>query len=731
MARTAIVPWAALLAAAGACCPASQAASPPATARAGGFRAGASVVDISPRKLPVLVSGGFLARRSATLQDRLHARCLVLDDGATRVAVVIADSLMLPRALLDAAKQAAHKATGIPTGRMLIAATHTHSAPAAMGALGTDVDVEYARHLPARLAEAIETAARNLAPARVGWAVARDPEHTHCRRWILRPDRIGRDPFGGRTVRAMMHPGHQSPNHVGPAGPVDDAVTVLALQSPDGRPIALLANYSQHYCGATPVSADYFGIFAEKIPAMVGAEDGVPAFVGALSQGTSGDLHWMDYARPRKPGLNRFTIAEGVARVAAAAYRTIRYRDRGSLAMAETTLTLKRRVPDARRLAWARRIAAEMAGRAPRNRTEVYAREQICLHEEPEVELKLQALRIGELGVAAIPCEVFGITGLKIKARSPLAPTVNLELANGAEGYIPPPEQHALGGYTTWPARTAGLEVQAEPKTVETVLRLLEQVSGRPRREAADPPGPYAKAVLASKPAAYWRLGELDGREARDAGGGNRHGAYEDGVALYLRGPDLPGLAGGDPGSRAVHFAGGRMKAHLARLGRTYSVEMWFWNALPHDARAVTGYLFSRGREGAPGAPGDHLGIGGTHRKGARGRLLFYNGDELGETLVGRTTLRLRTWMHVVLVRDGAEVRVYLNGKAKPEIAGRAQPGCAEGMEQVFLGGRSDGRFGLEGKLDEVAIYPRALTARDAAEHYAAASRGAGSTGAT
>jgi hypothetical protein len=60
--------------------------------------------------------------------------------------------------------------------------------------------------------------------------------------------------------------------------------------------------------------------------------------------------------------------------------------------------------------------------------------------------LKLQAIRIGDLGIAAIPNEVYGITSLKIKARSPLAPTFNIELANGAAGYIPPPEQFALGG---------------------------------------------------------------------------------------------------------------------------------------------------------------------------------------------------------------------------------------------------------------------------------------------
>ncbi len=43
----------------------------------------------------------------------------------------------------------------------------------------------------------------------------------------------------------------------------------------------------------------------------------------------------------------------------------------------------------------------------------------------------------------------YAVTGLKLKARSPLQPLMNIELANGAEGYIPPPEQYYLGGYTT------------------------------------------------------------------------------------------------------------------------------------------------------------------------------------------------------------------------------------------------------------------------------------------
>jgi hypothetical protein len=90
---------------------------------------------------------------------------------------------------------------------------------------------------------------------------------------------------------------------------------------------------------------------------------------------------------------------------------------------------------------------------------------------------RLQAMRIGELGIVAIPCETFVEIGLEIKKKSPLKPTFTIELANGYNGYLPTPEQHKLGGYETWRARSSYLEVDAAPKITATVLGLLEKVS--------------------------------------------------------------------------------------------------------------------------------------------------------------------------------------------------------------------------------------------------------------
>ncbi len=695
------------------------------------FRSGAYAVDISPTNFPVRVNAMFTERSADRVADPLFAKALALDDGQTRLVLCVVDTCMIPRDLIDRAKAEASRATGIPTDRMLVSATHTHSAPSAMGCLGSREDPRYIAFLPGRIRAAIVGAVQRLAPARVGWAQVDDWEHTFNRRWIRRPDRMLTDPFGQRNVRAHMHPGHESADALGPSGPVDPQLSVLAVQRADGRPLALLANYSQHYYGSPLLSSDYYGRFAHHVAALLGADD---AFVGILSQGTSGDLMWMDYGAPRRE-IGYDAYAREMAQRVAGMVRGMQWRESAPLKMAERTLKLSYRVPDEKRLAWARETAAKLGEKLPQSQPEIYALEAIYLHERPRTELKLQALRIGELGITALPNEVFALTGLKLKRQSPLAGTFNIELANGAEGYIPPPEQHALGGYTTWPARTAGLETQAEPRIVETLLSLLEEVAGHPRRAPAEQHGPYARAVLDARPHAYWRFEEMATPTAHDSARGMYDGAFEEGIALYLPGadgrvgyqppaPPAPNAFSGPQINRSAHFAGGRMRARVP-LGDSYSVELWLWNSLPTDARAVTGYAFSRGSDGDKAARGEHLGIGGAFRADLPGKLILFNGNERDELLVGRTALALRAWHHVVLVREGANVRVHLDGRPEPEIAGAFAHTVPPGDQTVFIGGRNDGLFNFEGKLDEVALYPRALTLGEIAAHYKASAIGA------
>lgn len=87
------------------------------------------------------------------------------------------------------------------------------------------------------------------------------------------------NPFGGED-QVVMNPGRGNPNILKAAGPTDPEVALLSIQAADGRPIALVANYSLHYVGpaAGPViSADYFGIFGGT------AQTGVETYSGRMS----------------------------------------------------------------------------------------------------------------------------------------------------------------------------------------------------------------------------------------------------------------------------------------------------------------------------------------------------------------------------------------------------------------------------------------------------------------
>jgi hypothetical protein len=663
---------------------------------AGRFRAGAAAVDISPETYPRIIAGSFLEKRGDKLTDPLFVRAFVLDDGAMQIALAVVDTCMMEQSLIDEAKALASAQCGIPVERMMISATHTHAAPAAMSCLGTRKDTAYAKFLTPKIAEAIVLAHGALQPARVGWGGVDDWRHTHNRRWIRLPGKEIVDPYGGATGRAHMHPGHLSPDVVGPSGPVDPRLSVISLQTPDGKPIGVIANYSQHYFGSSPVSADYYGHFCRRLASLLGQPgDGNGPFVCAMSQGTSGDLMWMDYGAERPP-VTLDDYAAAVAASAKSALDGVTHHDHATLGMIERTLQLNYRAPDAERLAWARPIAARIEEDLPKDKEEVYAREALILHERQNTRVKLQAIRIGDLSIATLPNEVYAITGLKLRALSPLAAHFNIGLANGAEGYIPPPEQHTLGGYTTWPARTAGLEVAAEPKIVASLSRAIAELAGKPPRDPAPAPSPYAEVVLASNPVVYARCDDLTPPLRNETESPTRL-EPAGGHAFYLPGPGSgrgygkeaalkpSAFSAADGINRALQLAGGHLEIinleiHKHQDDASWSLALWFW--LGHESGA------SR-RSGA--LIGDI-----TLRQDEGHRVKITAGDHESAD-IGRAD----DWHFAVLIQQAGKLRVHIDGNPEPVLD---LDSASSGLPRPLVLGRD-----LEGRLDEITLWNRAI----------------------
>ena len=130
-------------------------------------------------------------------------------------------SCALPREPIDRAKKLIEQHTGIPPGNVLIAATHTHSAPPAAH-LFQSVPIRsmstgwwFASPMASR------RAVNHLQPARIGWGSGREESLVFNRRYRMKPGTAGTDPFGRSSDTVKMNPGVGNPDVIGPAGPVD------------------------------------------------------------------------------------------------------------------------------------------------------------------------------------------------------------------------------------------------------------------------------------------------------------------------------------------------------------------------------------------------------------------------------------------------------------------------------------------------------------------------------
>lgn len=388
------------------------------------LRAGASKVDITPQ--PGVSLDGPISKNGPveSVHDPLHARALVLSDGMTEMAIVVCDACMIGGDVFQKAKRLANEATGMPATAMLISATHTHAAPRAVHIGNEPIDDRYHQTLAERIARAIEQAHENLAPAQIGHASFGRGDLLACRRLLCEPGSVGPNPFGETGERVKSVAG-RSTRVIEPAGPVDPEFSVVSVQHADGAPLCVLGNFSVHYCGGYRrgvVSADYFGAFAQGVETRLAGDRGDhPPVVGIMSNGTSGNAG--SFRRSSGKKFAPFERMEYYGRLLASdaieAIDAVSYREDVTLSVEQTDLTFAVRRPDPDRLRWARRVLKDPEAERPHRWSDVYAHEAQHLAGYPEtVTLPLQALRIGEIAIAAAPCEVFAETGLAVKAAS-------------------------------------------------------------------------------------------------------------------------------------------------------------------------------------------------------------------------------------------------------------------------------------------------------------------------
>lgn len=445
--------------------------------------------DITP-ELGMEQPGGYGKAYHRVFHDPCKVRAAVFDDGATRVAIVGIDALVIRRPSVEAARKAILNRCGIAPQAVLIGASHSHSsgptgmilpgeydhASALVRSLAYEksscADARYLERVEKQIVEAVCAANQARTEALCGAGTGIEDKAAFNRRFRMK---------NGLT---WTHPGQNNPEIVEPAGPIDPTVGVLGVWDKQGKCLGCVVNYACHATtGPTGISANWIYHLERTIRGAMG-QDAVVVFL----QGACGDVTQVDNRNPYvQPGQDRWGEIVG-CRVGAEAVKVLVSMPRGPLGPLDAKtelLRIKRRLPRPERV----KKCLELVQQPPEkvSHTEwTFAKEIVLLDalvaKEPVKEVEVQAIQIGPVGILTNPAEYFCQLGLDIRAGSPFPITFPVELANDCVGYVPTEEAFGPhgGGYETRLTSYSNLEPTAGRQIVEACLRLARQMKPVP-----------------------------------------------------------------------------------------------------------------------------------------------------------------------------------------------------------------------------------------------------------
>jgi hypothetical protein len=394
------------------------------------LRAGIARRIISPPKGVFLIGYGDRTKGNTGVHDDLTATALVLDDGVTRLAIVALDMLAINEFVVDRVR------THLPGTEVLLCCSHTHSGPIAYAdEKSKRLNRDTINLLIKRIIEAVTEATSALAPARLEWLQGEAD---------IAINRRERQPDGHFEIGRN------------PEGVVDRSVQVVSIMTTLGSRLATLVNFPCHGTVLGPdnllASADWIGAMRAKIEKELG---GMALFLQGATGNLNPDMYWEDaraFEMVREEGER---VADAVVTACRLKPETLR----------GTPLGI------ARREAWLPLEAAAVTSRPPKS----YRKPLLAMARLPSwmgfltdfllnvrypwksrieardgvwsVPMRVNAVRLGELGLVTFGAETFTEIGLEVKAQSPARHTLFASVTDGCISYLHTATAHAEGGY--------------------------------------------------------------------------------------------------------------------------------------------------------------------------------------------------------------------------------------------------------------------------------------------
>jgi len=431
------------------------------------LKAGAAKVDVTPQEseLPKTYEG---------INDRLNARAIVVDNGATSAALITVDTGGFSDEIWKSLTQRIEKTLGIPAANVLLTATHTHAAPRVTSKTYED-----------NIFKAVQLARERLQPARIGHGTGVS---------YLNVNRNYIDP--------KTHRWWEGPNYEGPS---DKTVAVVAFETTNGDPIAVYYNYAMHAVltgQLDKVSADAPGAASRYI------EDSFDAKIVAVwSTGAEGDqnpiyyqqtydlreIRIKDYATRGEDISNSMPPGgQGLNKKDPTVIKLMNQQKQMALSMGqllgEEVMHVMRGIE--RTSTTGRIYGAQKSITCPgRQRTNAGRAGFPGEYKEGSpVDIRVGLLQIDNIAFGTVNAEVFNPIAQRLKKESPFARTMMVTLTNGRanSGYIP---NDAAFGYYTFEVLSSRLQPGcAETGIVNGILDLMSEARQTPARTDSSAP---------------------------------------------------------------------------------------------------------------------------------------------------------------------------------------------------------------------------------------------------
>lgn len=392
------------------------------------MKIGLGDITITP-SLDTPLAGYYYPRRPRGIHDDLHAKALLIDKRNAQVVLVVCDLVMVPRDVVDYARERIQEECGIPPDHVLISANHSHTGPV--------MTPEYTRLLGRWIVDSVASALHRKVDASLFLGNEMERGLAFNRRYQMKDGTV------------VTNPGFLNPEVFGPVGPIDPRVGVLRATDAEGRPLMTWVNYAMHQdtIGGDLISADYSWFLAQTLARING-----PDMVTIFTIAPAGNINHWDITRP---GPQRgFDTAKNIGTVlGSAVLKACEQLEPVSStplkALSETIDLQLRKVMPSEIAASRKLLQTPPPPNVDFTLDRVNAKKIMAIGERnaEELHLEIQAISVGSVAFVGIPGELFVELGLEIVKESPFLHTYVLELANGNIGYIPTAKAFKEGGY--------------------------------------------------------------------------------------------------------------------------------------------------------------------------------------------------------------------------------------------------------------------------------------------